>query len=374
MRETVDAPIDASADAPALSESSAVPAGAGSDRLDCATVVVLDFGRTGTDVTVVGVDEDRVVDEARWTAPSGDASDLIVLDHLRAQGILGPREGDHESPEILTFCRSVKESLSTATAARTPASGPDGPVTLITRADFEAALRPTVEDLLDGVDALVRGAGREPEAVVLTGGGATVPLIRALVEDRLGPILPEASEAVGSSEALRASGESGDSGALELVGGSAPDETVEKTEPAPHEPAPHEPEPEPTSAAYSAVERVEPVAPGDRVSPDDASWDLLDEPAPAPERRRLLTVALVLALIVVAVGAAAWAYLGTAAPADGSDGTAPAPPSLSESAAPSGSTAATTGAPDDEDAEDADGDGYPDSWGDAIVPRTDTLN
>ncbi|MGN7132601.1 hypothetical protein ACTHQY_04920 [Rhodococcoides corynebacterioides] len=335
MRETVDAPV----------------------RTGCATVVVLDFGRSGTGMTVVGVDEDRVVDEVRWPSPSGDACDLIVLDHLRAHGILGPRDGDRESPEILTFCRSVKESLSTSAAARTPASGPGGPVTLITRTDFEDALRPSLVDLIDRVAARVRDVGRETEAVVLTGGGAAVPLVRALVEERLAPILPEVSAAADAVPAAR-------------IAQPSPTPAPERApEPSP-EPSP-EPDPrahttpvrrEPRPFAYSAVE----TAP----TQDDADWELLDDPPPGPQRRRLWTAVLVVALIVVAAGAAAWAYLGTATPMDGPDGAGPAaPPTATVATDPRVTSVAPTSATSDED---ADGDGFPDSWGNDVGFRLGT--
>ncbi|MBY6438194.1 hypothetical protein HQ602_17615 [Rhodococcus kroppenstedtii] len=394
MRETVDAPVVASVRDDARDSRGGV---GGADfradapvRTGCATVVVLDFGRTGTGVTVVGVDEDRVVDEVRWPSPSGDACDLIVLDHLRARGILGPRDGDRESPEILTFCRSVKESLSTSTAARTPASGPGGPVTLITRADFEDALRPSLEDLVDRVAVLVRDAGRVTEAVVLTGGGAAVPLVRAVVEERLAPILPEvaaAADAVPVARVVEASPESSPEPSPEPSPESevptaqtpepavdhpaAPDAAAPGAEPEP-EPGP-EPEPrahaetdrrDSRSFAYSAVE----TAPAQ----DDADWDLLDDPPPGPQRRRLWTAVLVVALIIVAAGAAAWAYLGTATPMDGPDGAGPAaPPTATVATDPRGTSVAPTTAASDED---ADGDGFPDSWGDDIGSRLGTAN
>ena len=393
MRETVDAPVAASVRDDARDSRGGV---GGADfraaapvRTGCATVVVLDFGRTGTGVTVVGVDEDRVVDEVRWPSPSGDACDLIVLDHLRAQGILGPRDGDRESPEILTFCRSVKESLSTSTAARTPASGPGGPVTLITRADFEDALRPSLEDLVDRVAALVRDAGRVTEAVVLTGGGAAVPLVRTVVEERLAPILPEVAAAADAVPAARVVEASPTPDVAEPSPEPSPEPdvpAVETPEPAVDHPAAPDaaapgaepesgPEPEPRahaepdrrdsrSFAYSAVE----TAPAQ----DDADWDLLDDPPPGPQRRRLWTAVLVVALIIVAAGAAAWAYLGTATPMDGPDGAGPAaPPTATVATDPRGTSVAPTTAASDED---ADGDGFPDSWGDDIGSRLGTAN
>ncbi|MBY6349071.1 hypothetical protein [Rhodococcoides corynebacterioides] len=347
MRETVDAPV----------------------RTGCATVVVLDFGRSGTGMTVVGVDEDRVVDEVRWPSPSGDACDLIVLDHLRAQGILGPRDGDRESPEILTFCRSVKESLSTSASARTPASGPGGPVTLITRADFEDALRPSLVDLIDRVAARVRDVGRETEAVVLTGGGAAVPLVRALVEERLAPILPEVSAAADAVPAARiaqpspeptvSTAATPDDPHADHPAASDIDESSPEPDPRAHTtPVRREPRP----FAYSAVE----TAPAQ----DDADWELLDDPPPGPQRRRLWTAVLVVALIVVAAGAAAWAYLGTATPMDGPDGAGPAAPSTATVATdPRVTSVAPTSAASDED---ADGDGFPDSWGNDVGFRLGT--
>lgn len=395
MRETVDAPVAASVRGDARDSRGGVgdadSRAAAPVRTGCATVVVLDFGRTGTGVTVVGVDEDRVVDEVRWPSPSGDACDLIVLDHLRAHGILGPRDGDRESPEILTFCRSVKESLSTSTAARTPASGPGGSVTLITRADFEDALRPSLEDLVDRVAALVRDAGRVTEAVVLTGGGAAVPLVRAVVEERLAPILPEMAAAADAVPAARVGEASPTPDVAEPLPEPSPEPdvpAVETPEPAVDHPAAPdaaapgaEPEPEPgpepeprahaepdrrdsRSFAYSAVE----TAPAQ----DDADWDLLDDPPPGPQRRRLWTAVLVVALIVVAAGAAAWAYLGTATPMDGPDGAGPAaPPTATVATDPRGTSVAPTTAASDED---ADGDGFPDSWGDDIGFRLGTAN
>lgn len=387
MRETVDAPVVASVRDDARDSRGGV---GGADfradapvRTGCATVVVLDFGRTGTGVTVVGVDEDRVVDEVRWPSPSGDACDLIVLDHLRAQGILGPRDGDRESPEILTFCRSVKESLSTSTAARTPASGPGGPVTLITRADFEDALRPSLEDLVDRVAALVRDAGRVTEAVVLTGGGAAVPLVRAVIEERLAPILPEVAAAADAVPAARVVEASPTPDVAEPSPEPSPEPDVPAVEtPAPAVDRPAAPDaavpgagPEPRahaepdrrdsrSFAYSAVETA-PVQ-------DDADWDLLDDPPPGPQRRRLWTAVLVVALIVVAAGAAAWAYLGAATPMDGPDGAGPAaPPTATVATDPRGTSVAPTTAASDED---ADGDGFPDSWGDDIGSRLGTAN
>ncbi len=391
MRETVEAPVAAPVAASARADSRGVD-GAAPVRTGCATVVVLDFGRSGTGVTVVGVDEDRVVDEVRWSSPSGDECDLIVLEHLRAHGILGPREGDREAPEILTFCRSVKESLSTSTAARTPASGPDGPVTLITRADFENALRPSLESLIDRVAALVRDTGRVTEAVVLTGGGAAVPLVRALVDERLAPILPEVSAAADAVPAPRTPERSlsaPDLPAPDLPESAVPPPTPSHTAPPPAAAVvpsvePVEPaesaassRPAPTAPvrttavvpdsgvdrpfAYSAVETASPQ--------DDADWDLLDDPPTGPQRRRLWTAVLVVALIVVAAGAAAWAYLGTATPMDGPGAGPSAPPAATVATDPRGTSVAPTTAAIDED---ADGDGFPDSWGNDVGSRLGT--
>jgi molecular chaperone DnaK (HSP70) len=111
------------------------------------------------------------------------ATRLPAADHARFEQL---RSSDQWSYDLADEARDVKERLSTEDSVYFAFDSlPD---VLITRADFDEAIRTSVEDcvavLADAIDALPANPGLG--SIVLSGGSSRVPLVRDLVQDLAG--------------------------------------------------------------------------------------------------------------------------------------------------------------------------------------------
>jgi hypothetical protein len=123
--------------------------------------------------------------------------DEIVFEHVMA-GLPEAFEGlDENDPAVLSAiaairreCVEAKEALSSDTEVSIPVLTPKAQGSVrMHRSEFEAAIRPQVEDTVDALQRAVASAGLAPpqlSAVLLVGGSSRIPLVGQLVSELLG--------------------------------------------------------------------------------------------------------------------------------------------------------------------------------------------
>lgn len=141
---------------------------------DKSYVLVVDLGKKGLSATALDVAGDYVEWTARTVDVSGDRFDEVVRGIVMAKGILPPPVGTEGDTEYQAFFRELKELVSTSAGVRAPNRGP----MLLSRKEFEREVRPLVADALDWA------AKQAPDAVLLVGGGAAIPVVRSVIEDK----------------------------------------------------------------------------------------------------------------------------------------------------------------------------------------------
>lgn len=164
------------------------------------TLVFYDLGSSGLTVTVVDRNTGAVLSSARTDRISGDAVDLLVLEHQLDQHRF-PRPGDAAAHLALsTRCREAKEELSTKGAVCIPG---DGGVLLLTQDNFASLIDEPVKESARLARDVIRRSGRRPDAAVLIGGGANIPLVASAMQSWLAipVIVPEQPELVAAQGA-----------------------------------------------------------------------------------------------------------------------------------------------------------------------------
>src|SRR4051794_38413780 len=147
--------------------------------------------------------------------------DEAVFEHVR-QGMPAAFEAlDDTDPEVLAAvarvrreCTEAKEALSSDTEVSIPVMlpGARGSVRLH-RSEFEALIRPQVEETVSALRAAILSAGTTPDeltAVLLVGGSSRIPLVGQLVSEQLGrPVAVDADpkNAIAKGAALSVSPE-----------------------------------------------------------------------------------------------------------------------------------------------------------------------
>ena len=144
--------------------------------------------------------------------------DQAVFDHVRAALPDAFAALDDTDPAVLAAiaavrreCSEAKEVLSADTEVTIPVllPGAQGSVRLH-RTEFEAMIRPRIEDTVAALRRAVASAGLGPEqltAVLLVGGSSRIPLVAQLVSEQLGrPVAvdadPENAIALGAARSL----------------------------------------------------------------------------------------------------------------------------------------------------------------------------
>ncbi|MGY1777454.1 Hsp70 family protein [Geodermatophilus sp. SYSU D00804] len=174
------------------------------------TVAVYDLGAATVDLAVVGPDPgDPDAGLPRHLAPppaplgwgGRDVDDLLV-GHVRGSSAGAP---DPEAAAALRrACVAAKEALSEETATRVEV-GPEA--VRLTREELDELLDGPVRESAARLRAAVEAAGVDPaalDAVVLTGGGARMPLVAEVLSGELGRPLalgpaPELTAALGAA-------------------------------------------------------------------------------------------------------------------------------------------------------------------------------
>jgi actin-like ATPase involved in cell morphogenesis len=164
------------------------------------TIAVYDLGGGTFDAAVVHKDGNGFALTGRPEGVErlgGIDFDEVVFEHVRA-GLPEAFEGlDESDPAVLSAvaairreCTEAKEALSSDTdvsiAVLTPAG--QGSVRLH-RSEFEAMIRPRIEETVDALRRAVTSAGLEPDqlsTVLLVGGSSRIPLVAELVSEQLG--------------------------------------------------------------------------------------------------------------------------------------------------------------------------------------------
>ncbi|MDV6304646.1 MULTISPECIES: hypothetical protein [Rhodococcus] len=137
-------------------------------------VLVVDLGKKGFSATALDVAGEYVEWTARTVDISGDRFDEVVRGIVMAKGILPAPVGPEGDQEYQAFFRELKELVSTSVGVRAPNRGP----MLLSRKEFEREITPLVSDALDWASK------QAPDAVLLIGGGAGIPAVRTIIEDK----------------------------------------------------------------------------------------------------------------------------------------------------------------------------------------------
>jgi molecular chaperone DnaK len=144
--------------------------------------------------------------------------DEIVFEHVR-EGLPEAFDGlDDTDPATLAAvaavrreCTEAKEALSADTEVSIPVLTPAGQGSVrLHRSEFEAMIRPHVEETVGALRRAVASAGLTPEqltAVLLVGGSSRIPLVAQLVSEQLGrPVAvdadPKNAIAMGAAQSL----------------------------------------------------------------------------------------------------------------------------------------------------------------------------
>ncbi|ATL65825.1 Hsp70 family protein [Nocardia terpenica] len=146
------------------------------------TVAIVDFGASGTTVTVADLADDTVLRSERTSAISGTAVDELIYHHLLdchfARRGTRPNRG-----MLINRSRAAKEHLSVAPAVTIDHVA--GQPLKLTRADFEELVADLMREAAVFASAVFARAPRQPEAVMVIGGGANMPVVVSALDHLL---------------------------------------------------------------------------------------------------------------------------------------------------------------------------------------------
>ncbi|WP_179443258.1 Hsp70 family protein [Rhodococcus sp. ACPA1] len=216
---------------------------------DHSTLVFYDLGSSGLTVTVVDRDTGMVLSSARSDQISGDLVDRLICDNqLELHRFAHPADAA-AALALAARCRDAKEQLSTNGAVCMPG---EGGLLLLSQDSFDSLIVGPVETSARLTREVIRRSGRLPDAAVLIGGGAHIPLVTSVMESWLDlpvivPAQPELVAAEGAALLARPASD-------EFGAAMAPEHRFEP------EPEPEfEPEPEPEFEPESEFEEHAPI-------------------------------------------------------------------------------------------------------------------
>jgi molecular chaperone DnaK len=320
------------------------------------TIAVYDLGGGTFDAAVVHKDDHGFTLLGRPEGIErlgGIDFDEVVFEHVR-QGLPEAFDGlDETDPAVLSAvaavrreCTEAKEALSSDTEVSIQVMTPAGQGSVrLHRSEFEAMIRPRVEETVDALRRAVGSAGLAPaqlSAVLLVGGSSRIPLVGQLVSEQLGrPVAvdadPKNAIAMGAALSLRPPSGSGAMpqvppsrpgpggqlmGAAALAGAGAPMGGTGATPPIGVGPSSYPPRPGFGEAAAAAPapatqwmsgSRNGPMPPAPayperpQLDPDDGRdfIEYADRPR-GPSAARLVTIGGVAAAIAVVAAIALW--------------------------------------------------------------------
>lgn len=158
------------------------------------TAVFYDLGDAGLTVTVVDLRAGQVLAE-RTDSIGGRVFDNAIREHaLDSNGVWRPDDPNTDN-ELSAQCRQAKEKLSESDTVAVP--GAAG-VVFMSRDTFDPLISQCVESSAQFVHNVIARSNRNPEAVVLLGGGAHVPLVQEVLRSwlKLPLVVPHEPELV----------------------------------------------------------------------------------------------------------------------------------------------------------------------------------
>ncbi|HET8993422.1 MAG TPA: Hsp70 family protein [Rhodococcus sp. (in: high G+C Gram-positive bacteria)] len=165
------------------------------------TLVFYDLGSSGLTVTVVDRTTAMVLSTARSDQISGDLVDRLIFDHqLELHRFTQPADAAAQRA-LAARCRDAKEQLSTNGAVCLPG---EGGLLLLSQDSFDSLIDDSVKTSAHLAREVIRRSGRTPDAAVLVGGGANIPLVASVMESWLDlpvivPAQPELVAAEGAA-------------------------------------------------------------------------------------------------------------------------------------------------------------------------------
>lgn len=166
-------------------------------------VAVFDFGASRCDVTLLRKQGVFMLAGRQESVEIGgfDLDDLVV-EHVAARTKC-------LNADLRRSCTEAKELLGSYPEVRIPVVLPDAPVqeVRLTRLEFEAIIRPSVELVVDALERVAATAGlHRRDVVLLVGGSARIPLVAREIAERLGiPVIkaPDGATAIGAAVEAR---------------------------------------------------------------------------------------------------------------------------------------------------------------------------
>jgi molecular chaperone HscA len=165
-----------------LNEPTAAAIAYGLDKRERGTFAVFDLGGGTFDVSILELTDGifQVLSTAGDTHLGGDDFDRALGELVLQKAGLSRRD-DADHRELLLAVEAAKRRLTDADETTVTVAG----VTVsVTRAEFDAAIRPTVERTGDACRQAIADAKVTPaniDAIVLVGGSTRVPLVRSYV-------------------------------------------------------------------------------------------------------------------------------------------------------------------------------------------------
>ncbi|MFC0431616.1 Hsp70 family protein [Kutzneria buriramensis] len=170
-----------------------------------AAIAVYDLGAGSFDVAVVAATPPGFTVLAEDALPDlgGAGVDQVLLEYVGRQ--VSNRDAAKwqqlQSTELIEPVRAAKETLSRQPQAEIPMPEPF-PDVLVTRPELEALVRPSLSRSVELLTSTIAAGGVQPGAVYLVGGASRMPLVAALIGERLRsvPVLdqPETAVALGA--------------------------------------------------------------------------------------------------------------------------------------------------------------------------------
>jgi molecular chaperone DnaK len=182
-----------------ISEPTAASLAYGLDKKNRGTIAVYDLGGGTFDISILKVEDGvfQALATSGDTHLGGDDIDRVLIELVIRESAGSKKQDPAYAAEIVQAIRKAviqaKWDLSDHEQAEIrvePAAGlPRGYRRAITRAEFEALIRPLVDRTLGPVRQALSDAGLEPneiDEVVLVGGATRTPLVRRLVAELFG--------------------------------------------------------------------------------------------------------------------------------------------------------------------------------------------
>jgi molecular chaperone DnaK (HSP70) len=166
-----------------INEPTAASLAYGLDKRHTGTIAVYDLGGDTFDISILRVEDGvfQVLSTNGDTHLGGDDIDVLLMDRVLAEGSPGGR-----TPEALQELRRavIEAKLDLSERDETTLNGKR-----LTRAEFEALIRPIVDRTLGPCRQALADADLQPsdmDEVVLVGGSTRIPLVRRAVAELFG--------------------------------------------------------------------------------------------------------------------------------------------------------------------------------------------